>query len=60
MCVNILFGKPEGKRPLGDKGTDGGIILKLITGKCAGRVWIELFWRIKKGSDPWSFPNLLC
>jgi hypothetical protein len=29
----VLMGKPQGKRPLGDPGIDGRIILGLILGK---------------------------
>ena len=39
----ILAGKPEGKRPLGNPGVDGRIILKLIFGKWDGDMgWVDL------------------
>jgi hypothetical protein len=35
-----FVGKPEGKDHLGNRGIDGGIILKLILNKSDVRVWI--------------------
>jgi hypothetical protein len=40
----ILFGKPEGNRPLGRQGIGGRIILKWISGKFGFRVWIGFIW----------------
>jgi hypothetical protein len=39
----ILVGRSEGRRPLGDPGVDGKIILKLIFKKSDGS-WIGLSW----------------
>ena len=37
------MGKPEGKRPLGNPGVDGRIILKWIFGKWNGDMgWVDL------------------
>jgi hypothetical protein len=40
----VLVGKPEGKRPLGDTGVDGRIILRRIFRRwdVVGMQWIEL------------------
>ena len=35
----VLVGKPEGRRPLGDPGVDGRIILGWIFGKWDVGVW---------------------
>jgi hypothetical protein len=40
----IFVGKPEGKRPLGNPGIDGRIILKWTFGKWFLRVWTGLGW----------------
>jgi hypothetical protein len=40
----VLEGKPEGKRPLEDKGVDGRIILGWIFRKWDVWVWIGLGW----------------
>jgi hypothetical protein len=46
----VLVGKPEGKRPLGDPGVDGRIILKRILRKWNVGVWTGLSWlRIETG-----------
>jgi len=37
----VLVGKPEGKRPLGDPGIDGWIILR----------WIFRKWDVRYGLD---------
>jgi hypothetical protein len=43
-------GKPEGKRPLGDQGVDGKIILRLIVRMWDMGVGIGLSWlRIETG-----------
>jgi hypothetical protein len=33
VVYRVLVGKPEGRRPLGDPGVDGRIILEWILGK---------------------------
>jgi hypothetical protein len=38
----VLVGKPEGKRPLGDPGVDGRIILRWIFRKWDVGVWTGL------------------
>jgi hypothetical protein len=46
----VLVGKPEGKRPLGDPGVDGRIILRRIFRKWDVGVWNGLSWlRIETG-----------
>jgi hypothetical protein len=37
-------GKPEGKRPLEDRGVDGGIGSEWILGILAGGVWSGFNW----------------
>ena len=39
-----LVGKPKGKRPLGDPGVDGGIILRRIFRKWNVRAWTGSNW----------------
>jgi hypothetical protein len=41
----VLVGKPKGKRPLGDPGVDGRIILGWIFRKWDVGVWTGLSWR---------------
>jgi hypothetical protein len=46
----VSVGKPKGKRPLGDPGADGRIILGWILGKWDMGVWTGLGWfRIERG-----------
>ena len=40
----VLVGKPEGKRPMGDPGIDGKIILRWIFMKWDVGVWTGLSW----------------
>ena len=40
----VWVGKPEGKRPFGDPGVDGRIILRWIFRKWDVRVWTGLSW----------------
>jgi hypothetical protein len=40
----VLVEKPEGKRPLGDPGLDGRVILKCIFRKWDGGVWTGSIW----------------
>jgi hypothetical protein len=40
----VLVGKPEGKRPLGDPGVDGRIILRWIFRKWEGVVGTGWSW----------------
>jgi hypothetical protein len=40
----VLVGKPEGKRPLKDRGVHGRIILKVFLNKWDMKVWIGLIW----------------
>jgi len=40
----VLVGKPEGKGPLGDPGTDGRIILRWIFRKWDMGVWNGSSW----------------
>jgi hypothetical protein len=42
-AYRILVGRPEGRRPLGDPGVDGRLILKQIFKKWDG-AWTELSW----------------
>jgi hypothetical protein len=35
----VLVGKPEGKSPLKDQGTDGKMGLEWTLGRLAGKVW---------------------
>jgi hypothetical protein len=42
--VQGLVGKPEGKRPLGDTGTDGKIILRWTFRKCDVELWTGSSW----------------
>jgi hypothetical protein len=45
----ILVGKPEGKRPTGDLGVDGWIILGWISRRWDVGMWTGLGWpRIEK------------
>jgi hypothetical protein len=46
----VLVGKPEGKRPLGNPGVNGRIILGWIFSKWSMGVWTGLSWlRIETG-----------
>jgi len=46
----VLVGKPEGRRPLGDLGIDGGIILGWISRRWDVGMWTGLGWpRIEIG-----------
>ena len=46
----VLVGKPEGKRPLGDLGVDGWIILERISRRWDVGIWTGLGWpRIETG-----------
>jgi hypothetical protein len=46
----VLVGKPEGKKPLGNPGLDGRIILRRIFRKWDVGVWTGLSWlRIETG-----------
>ena len=46
----VLVGKPEGRRPLGDLGVDGWIILGWICRKWDVGIWTGLGWpRIETG-----------
>ena len=40
----VLMGKPEGKRPLGERGIDGRIILRCIFRKWDVGAWTGLSW----------------
>jgi hypothetical protein len=46
----VLVEKPEGKRPLGDPGLDGKIILRWIFRKWDLRVWTGSSW-LRIGTD---------
>ena len=41
---NFLVGKPEGKRPLGDLGIDGWIVLGRISRRWVVGIWTGLGW----------------
>ena len=43
-ACRILVGKPEGKRPLGDLGVDGWIILGWISRRLDVGMWTGLGW----------------
>jgi len=43
-------GKSEGKRPLGELGVDGRIILRWIFRRWDVGVWTRLIW-LRKGTD---------
>ena len=46
----VLQGKPEGRRPMGDLGVDGWIILGCISRKWNVVIWTGLDWpRIETG-----------
>ena len=46
----VLVGKPEGRRPLGDLGVDGWIILGWISRRWDVGIWTGLGWpRIETG-----------
>jgi len=40
----VLVGKPEGRRPLGDLGVDGRIILERISSRWDVCIWTGLGW----------------
>jgi len=40
----FFLGKPEGRRPRGDLGVDGGIILGWIFRRCDVGIWTGLGW----------------
>jgi len=44
VVYRVLVGKPEGKRPLGDPGVDGRIILSWIFRKLDVGVWSGSSW----------------
>jgi len=49
-AYRVLVGKPEGKRPLGDLGVDGWIILGRISRRWDVGIWTGLGWpRIETG-----------
>jgi hypothetical protein len=43
-CVQVLMGKPEGKRPLGRSRRSGRMGSEWILGRLAGGVWIGFSW----------------
>ena len=45
VVYRVLLGKPEGKRPLGDLGVDGWIILGWISRRWDVGMWTGLGWR---------------
>ena len=50
VVYRVLVGKPEGKRPLGDLGVDGWIILGRISRRWDVGMWTGLYWpRIETG-----------
>jgi len=54
----ILLGKPEGRRPLGDPGLDGRIILRWIIRKLDVRAWTGSSWlRIGTGGGHFGCGN---
>jgi hypothetical protein len=46
VCLKMLFGKPEGKYRLEDRGVDGRIILKRILEKYFVKLWTEFSWLV--------------
>jgi hypothetical protein len=51
---NILFGKHEGKRPVGSSGADENIILKWLLRKVDVRLWTAVMLvRIGSGDGLW-------
>jgi len=49
----VFLGKPEGKRPLGDLGVDGWIILGRISRRWNVCIWTGLGWpRIETSGGP--------
>ena len=51
-AYRVLVGKPEGKRPLGNLGVDGWIILELISRRGDVGMWTGLGWpRIGTGGE---------
>ena len=50
VVYRVLVGKPEGRRPLGDLGVDGWIILGWISRRWDLGIWTDLGWpRIETG-----------
>jgi hypothetical protein len=43
-AYKVLAVRPKGKRPLGNLGVDGGIILKWIFNKYDGAALTDLLW----------------
>jgi hypothetical protein len=43
-CIQGFVGKPEGKRPFGNLGVGGRIILKCIFMMLGGWAWTGLIW----------------
>jgi hypothetical protein len=43
-AYRALVGKPEGRRPLGNPGVDGRIILKLTCKRLDGGAWAGSIW----------------
>ena len=51
-CIQVLVGRPKGKRQLGRSGVDGRILLKWIIKKWDGEAWLGLIWfRIGTGCE---------